>query len=333
MTNKMKKLNTRNLVILILSAVLLIFIAAAVYFGVIVSDKNKEKPEPSATPAIAEQGGLEKPQETQGLDAVQVDLVEYTTYRLDELDFQFIIAKIRVKAEEPINISLSHFKTNEGTQLDQIDDFLKILDEKSLYVGKQNVWFELVSTENSYTANIFIPINSKSADTASLSLDFGKNEDLQFDLKKAAGTKEMLTYGANDVITDGKSYQMQVSNAYRISNELYRVFESGNVVSAGIPSTAQVHSFEINAVSLWGDEIAIEAATYTVEGGDTFEALGSMFYSEKEENMIGKTVHEKDSGTLFFVTYDPEHEKLTYKGVLKLKLKGQDNWIEIQVDL
>ena len=334
----MRKMKNKTTMLLAggLAVVLILFAAAAIYFGMIVKDRSgSQLPEETEKPVMVEQGGQEKPQETQGLDAVEVDLVNATVYRFDELDFQFAIAKIRVKAEEPINISLEHFATSEGVKLNDIDSYLDQLDKNGLYIGKQNVWFELVSRENSYVANIFVPIKDKTAQSAAINVDFGDNAPIQLNLKEATGTREMLGYVAEDVITDGKTYQMQVGVAFQIaSEEMYRTFDDGSVETAGLPSTAEVYAFRLDAVSLWGDELVVEDAVYQVEGsGNTFQALSSNFHSEKYDNILGKTIKEKDSGVLFFITYNPEKEPITYQGKLKLKIRGQENWIEITVSL
>lgn len=251
-----------------LAVVLILFAAAAIYFGMIVKDRSgSQLPEETEKPVMVEQGGQEKPQETQGLDAVEVDLVNATVYRFDELDFQFAIAKVRVKAEEPINISLEHFATSEGVKLNDIDSYLDQLDKNGLYIGKQNVWFELVSRENSYVANIFVPIKDKTAQSAAINVDFGDNAPIQLNLKEATGTREMLGYVAEDVITDGKTYQMQVGVAFQIaSEEMYRTFDDGSVETAGLPSTAEVYVFRLDAVSLWGDELVVEDAVLSGRG-------------------------------------------------------------------
>ena len=67
-----------------LAVVLILFAAAAIYFGMIVKDRSgPQLPEETEKPVMVEQGGQEKPQETQGLDAVEVDLVNATVYRFD----------------------------------------------------------------------------------------------------------------------------------------------------------------------------------------------------------------------------------------------------------
>ncbi len=317
-----------------LAIVLILFAAAAIYFGMIVKDRSESQlPKETEKPVLAEQGGQEKPQETQGLDAVEVDLVNATVYRFDELDFQFAIAKIRVKAQEPINISLEHFTTDEGIKLNEIDSYLDQLDKNGLYIGKQNVWFELVSKEDSYVANIFVPIRDKTAQSVAVNIDFGSNDPLKLNLKEASGTREMLGYVAEDVITDGKTYQMQVNVAFQIaSEEVYRRV-NGEIMYGGIPSTAAVYVFKVEAVSLWGDKLEIESARYVLDNGNEFDALEADYESEKYENIIGKSIQEKDNGVLFIVTYNPDKEAISYRGTLKLKIKGQENWIDVKVNL
>ena len=117
----------------------------------------------------------------------------------------------------PINITLDHFKTSEGTTLNSVDSYVTKLEDNSLFLGKQNVWFSLISQNSEYDANIFIPVIDKNAASISVAVDFGGNADLVFDLSKKAGSADMLQYQADDVITDGKSYQMTVSAAYDIT--------------------------------------------------------------------------------------------------------------------
>ncbi|MFQ8582666.1 MAG: hypothetical protein ACLSA6_09090 [Holdemania massiliensis] len=156
---------------------------------------------------------------------------------------------------------MEHFTTDEGIKLNEIDSYLDQLDKNGLYIGKQNVWFELVSKEDSYVANIFVPIRDKTAQSAAVNIDFGSNDPLKLNLKEASGTREMLGYVAEDVITDGKTYQMQVQVAFQIaSEEMYRTFEDGTLETAGLPSTAEVYVFRLDAVSLWGDELEVEDA-------------------------------------------------------------------------
>lgn len=281
---------------------------------------------------ISQIGNQSKPDESE-TDSLKADLVEYSVYRLDEIDFQFIIAKIRIKGQESIHLDLSHFVTDEKIALNQVEDYVSQLEENGLFLGKQNVWFELISNEASAMFNIFIPIKDKAKTTLDLNIDFDDN--ISFDLTKANGTKEMLCYQPDDVITDGKTYQMKVSNAFLITGDtITRTYPDGYSEEYMVPSTAEVHAFKIDAVSLWGDEVIIEKAIYTVSSThESFEAFNEQFSTMKNENLINKVITDKDSGVLFFETLNPSESPIQYQGTLELTIKGQSKPIVIHVDL
>ena len=132
-------------------AVLLVcFLSVGLILGmisIITSYNNDPEEDQTQNHEIAQVGNQKKPDEIDNTSSMNVGLVEYTHYRLDELDFQFVIAKVRIKADEPIHISLEHFKTSEGIALNQVDEYVNDLESNALFLGKQNVWFEIISQE------------------------------------------------------------------------------------------------------------------------------------------------------------------------------------------
>jgi len=319
-------------------AVLLVcFLSVGLIMGIIsITGSFTDDPEEDQTQnhEIAQVGNQKKPDETENTSGMNIGLVEYTHYRLDELDFQFVIAKIRFKADEPVHVSLEHFKTSEGIILNQVDNYVNELESNALFLGKQNVWFEIISQEKSVISNIFIPVNNKDLEEVTVSNDFNKDV-LTFKLNNPTGTKDLLSYQPDDVITDGKTYQMKVSSAFEITGDtITRTYPDGYSEEYISPSTAQIHAFRVDAVSLWGDHLVIESAVYTVkETNETFEAFNEQFSTMKYQNLINKTITDTDSGVLFFETLNPGENPITYQGVLKLKIKGQENEIIINVDL
>lgn len=325
MKNKTKILQ----IIFVIMCILLL--CSVTYLGYIILTPQDDTEEVIKLP---NEGNLTKPEETTDLNSIKIDLVDYTLFKFDDLDFKFIIAKIRVKSnDDKINVDLSHFKTNENITLDDVSTYVSKLETKGYFLGKQNVWFELVSTQSSYIANIFIPIKDVNASKIQLNVDFEEDTIIDFDLNKITGTKEMLTYVADDVITDGKTYQMKVSKAYDITGEPLTITYSDGVVKEYLyPSTAEVYAFQIDVVSVWGDELELEDATYSTEN-DYFDALSSQISTDKYLNLINQKITDKSTGILMFMTLNPKAEPITYKGTLKLKFKGQDNFILIDVDL
>ena len=83
-----------------------------------------------------------------------------------------------------------------------------------------------------------------------------------------------------------------------------------------------------------GDVIVIEDARYVPsDGRETLTALEASVRSMKQENILGREIREADEGTIFFYAFDPDDRPVSYDGVLKLKLKGNDTWIDVNVRL
>lgn len=320
------KLNKTKLYLCIGIGLVILVIGA---FFIVQLNNKPAKPNDQLINDITMADGSQSKPEEKADGAYQIDLMDSVVFNLKDTDFKFVIAKVRVQSDEAINLKLSHFTTSEGIALDQVDTYVKALEDKSLFLGKQNVWFEILSNEPSTMVNIFIPVKDKNAKEIILKNDLG-TEDIKINLSNSKGTAEMLQYKADDIITDGRSYQMTVSSAYPITGDTM----TQNGQEYLLPSTVEVYSFNIEAVSLWGDKIVIEEAQYIPnDSKETFVALDSSIQSMKYSNIIGKEINEKDTGDLFFVAYSPVESPVTYKGVLKLKVQGQDSWITINVDL
>lgn len=331
---KRNKNNGKTIILLIIACFLIVSIGF-----VLVTALNAPKNDLTDLPdepevVLPNDGNQIKPDETEKNEQVQIDLVDYVVYDVDDIDFRFVIAKVRVKANDATNISLSHFTTSEGISLNDVSEYVFQLEKNNLYLGKQNVWFELISSSTNYLAKIFIPVKDSSLKTVSLSSDFENTFVMKFDLTNPAGVKEDLGYEAEDIISDGKTYQMKVAKAVKIQDNFTRTYEDGTTEEYMLSSTAEIHAFYVEAVSLWGDVVEIEEAWYQVEGSsDQFEAFSGQFTTKKYENIMNKQITDRQGGYIFFVTLNPENEPIEYHGTLQLKLKGSEQTIQIQVNL
>ena len=330
-----KKKGSFQTIVLTLVVLILLGLIGYIAFFSFTSPKNDLSDLPEDTEVLLPDSGNQiKPEETQDDDEIQVDLVEYKVYDLEQVDFRFVVAKVRVKANDATNISLDHFTTSEGIDLGHVQDYVAKLEKNSLFLGKKNVWFELISSQTNYLANIFIPVKDRSLSSISLSSDFKNSHIMKFDLRNPEGTPEELGYKAEDIISDGRTYQMKVSSAYRISDEFTRTYESGYTEPYLLPSTAEIHAFFVETVSLWGDSVEIESASYQVQGSnEKFEALNGQFSTVKYKNIVNTSIVDKQNGYIFFVSLNPESEPIVYHGTLTIQLKGSDQPIQIQVDL
>ena len=324
----------RNILIWTLALLVLVF-GCLVFFDGLFGKKSGQKDDVVPAAEINETGNHEKPGATDPEEeTIRISWRDYTVYDLGDPDFRFIIASVRVSADGPTNLSLKHFVTEEGITLDHTQEYVRLLEEKSLYLGRQNVCFSLISEDASYTANVFIPVKDDALASLTVSCDIPGTREMKFQLVNAEGKREALEYHADDVITDGETYQMRVSAAYDITGQPLYKTENGTESEYLLPSTTKVYAFKVEAVSLWGDEIIIESAEYVPDTtGEVFTALPSSVRSLKNDNILGKSVTDKDSGFLFFYAYDPDDHPVTYRGVLKLKVRGYDQPVSVIVNL
>ena len=332
MAKRYKKNNSLS-IILVLLVILLLLLS---YLFLDNSNKdliNKGDDAPEVQPTL-------KPHQTEKPDVnkegVNVDLIDYDVYELEEVNFNFIIASIRIQSDKAgINLDLKNFVTSDNIFLNDVNYYVKELEKNNMYLAKENVWFDLVSNDSEYFVNIFIPYDNKKQERLEVLVDIDDNEPLVFKLNDKITTNENLYYEAEDIISDGKTYQMTLSKAFEITgDQITRTYEDGYKEDFLYPSTAEVYAFNVKAVSLFGESVEIESAIYTVnETNDEFEAFNSQFVSMKYDNIIGKTVKQEDEGVLLFMTLNPEGDPITYKGQLKIKLVGKEEYITINVDL
>lgn len=316
---------------------LLVVLIGAIIIGLVIigylvispnNTQNDSKVENTSLPL--EEGGKDKPSENTAFNDLDIDLVDYETYHIKDLKQKFVIARLRVTSLNSTNIGLEHFKTSEGIVLNNYQEYVDVLESNSYFLGKKNVWFELVSNDKEYLVNVFVPVKNVEAKSIDLTIDFLNDKVISFDLTKNVLDGSSLKYQANDIISDGKTYQLKVSSAWDITGE--QMYQGDQEYL--LPSTMGVYCFNLDVVSLWKDKIVIEKAYYYPENSkEAFEALGSNISSMKHSNIIGREITEKDSGSLFFTVFNPMDNPITYKGVLKLQVSGSDNMIEIDVDL
>ena len=319
-----------------LLALVVIMLGCLLVFDVFFRRPNQPKPADESTPepSAMAAGNQEKPAETKEDADLSIAVSRTVVYDLPEVDFKFAVVTLRIQADGPVNIGLEHFRTDEGVVLSDVQSYVRRLEEKSCYLGRQNVWFSLISAEPEFEANIFVPVLNRQAEAVTLNADLGEGMQFVLDLKNPSGTKDMLNYRADDIITDGETYQLSVSAAYDITGETMYQNKNGELTEYLLPSTVKVYAFRVRAVSLWGDVIVIEDARYVPsDGRETLTALEASVRSMKQENILGREIREADEGTIFFYAFDPDDRPVSYDGVLKLKLKGNDTWIDVNVRL
>lgn len=328
---KQHGLKTAGIVLsLLIIAVLIGFIFRGELFGNKESSGNLPHGE-SAQPETKD------PADTQAT-GVRAALKTWDVYRLDDLDFDFVIAVLSVEVPADKAVALDHFRTDEGISLGSVSSYAKELEEHSYYLGRRNVMFSLVPGKEKYDAAVFIPLKDSSKENLILSCDLEGIEDMKIDLAKNVvtdGSSLYVSASQGEVISDEESYSLTVSRALDITDEMFYMVDSeGGRMQYRIPSANRVYAFEITAHALGSDSVVITDAEFIPDGFEEgYYAMDGSIRSMKETNIIGRSILTEDSGFLFFEVYGPEYSPVTYHGVLFLYLEGQDGPISIPVDL
>lgn len=255
---------------------------------------------------------------------VNFTLDDYNIYASDKLDFRFIVADMTVKSKDGkgIDFEMSKLETNELIQLNNIASYISKFQEAGYSIAKLNLADSIKSDSSEMKIRLFIPVTKR---TDSLVLNNMLNsEQITFDLSKEAKDIEEFKNTSGEVISDGKSFDIYVSNAY-VSTSMYRDSQEYTY-----PSTIKVFTYKLNINKLEKEGISIEEAYFIPDGTDEkYKALDASFSSLKDDNIIGIPLKVNDTYALFFELYNPDENNITYNGKLQLKFSNSEQIVEV----
>lgn len=266
---------------------------------------------------------------------VRVTLDNYTVYKLDDVSFPFVIARIEVSSEKLIEAVLSDFYTSEQLNLNQTQSQQKELSDLGYSLDEQRVDFELPKETDSYAVNVFIPIRNK--DAQSVTLYFTKNTKtaITFDLSFANGTKEMLGYIPDEhVLTDDSTYRIEVISFADVTGyTVTRTLNSGETEEVAFPSTARIFAIRLIVEPLTDLSITIEDARYTLVNRNlTTVAFKSNLRVEELNNLIDVESTTFYDGYLFFDLLADVNELFDQNSLFEIKLAHLDKWLKITLN-
>jgi len=225
----------------------------------------------------------------------------YTLFEVEEFGFDFILAEIHIDSNKPINLSLSHFVTNEGVQLNSVDNYLKVIETAGYTFGENEVVFGLSTSETKLDALVFIPIINIDLTELTLNVNISPNSVLTFDLENPTqvGTKSDL--GMNEVILDPSMVaEMAVTNKTLVSqNEFYQLDANGNRVEANFTSQSQIVAIKVKITSKISESFRITRALIN-DGSTLYDAVDKSFLIDGTTNLNNAYINDTTEGYLFF---------------------------------
>lgn len=311
-----KKVRVDRIIILVLSVILVLgIIALSIYELVDLLSDSKNNVVPIE----------DVPVNVETVDDVNVSLVDYVVYKddTDSLGFNFIVAKLKFSANQPVSFDLGNLQTSEKIFLNDTNKYIQLLQENGYKLEDLELSRYISSDEKSLEANIFIPYMT----SGNIQVYNSENPatNLNFDLNSNVKYVTSLKFDSDsDIVID--------NTTVRVSSSFVSTIMQHNGENYEIPSSVKVFTFKIYVDAVEG-KVSIEDAYFIKDGEDEkIECLSSDYESAKVDNIIGKDLVVGENGALFFETYSRDTEP-NYDGVLMLKFSNSDEWVKISTAL
>lgn len=229
-----------------------------------------------------------------------VELDDYRYYRLEDVDYGFILARMILTSNQLFEIDLQSMITNE----------LVTLHETSLYtIPLIDAGYRLSCPGTDEISGlrasicVFIPVINRTAGELVLKVNLDRPHNLSFNLLDEShfGTKAML--GITDV---ADSYAATIIKYRNVSTRSFTVEDAeGATVEAPFSSQSRVLGFELQIHSEL-PPTTIETATLTLTGIGTFQLVNPEYTNDEESALIGVSITAKHVGYLFFEITNPD---------------------------
>lgn len=272
---------------LLILATIITMVALGIFLWSLVSDTPKEEEPPIVDPSVKQTFNFE--------------VKDFTLFKIEEFEFNFLLANIQIDSNKPINLSLSHFTTSEGIQLNSVDNYLNAIESAGYNFGDYNPVFSLSSSENILNAVLFIPIKDKKLDTLELNVNIYPSYTMNLDLTNPTktGTKEDLGLNLSN-IDPSMVASISVLRKTMISpSEFYQLDSNGNRVEANFTSQSQIIGIKIDVTSKISESFRITNAQIK-NGGMVYDAVNKSFLIDGVTNLNNEYINESATGFLFF---------------------------------
>lgn len=258
----------------------------------------------------------------------------FTVYKLSEVSFPFVIARITFSSEKAMVFDIDDLVTSEQLSLAQTQVYQDELLANGLFLSYQMVEFELPRNKESFSVNLFIPVKNPDAQKITVTTRFKSDIKLEFDLSFVQGVKEMLGYVEDPgVITDNDKYKLKVLGLEDLTSfPVMRKFDDGTSEEVTFPSTARIYAVKVSVTPLNNNTLVITQGRYRiVTSGQTALSMTKEFSVEGFSNIISMSITDPSEGYLIFDVYSTELSLLDQNTIFEVRFEGVADWIEITI--
>ena len=260
-------------------------------------------------------------------ESYEMSVVDYEYFKFDDLDFNVLIAKIKVQSKFEYNIPLSKLRTSENIYLNDIDSFLKTLQDSNYKPSDTGLVFSLDAKENELEKEftLFIPIRSKNINNLEVSSLVKPYSKLSFDLtdtNKWGDTQKLVIEEDTELASENISAEYILMDYYFQSN-FYTMSEGNKETTVDFPTNTKVLGIKLilsNKSSTM--QYKINKAKILYSDNQEVDTLDPEILLMYEVNLLTQTITESVEGVLFFLVPSSEVDFLKLnKGELTLILE------------
>lgn len=236
------------------------------------------------------------------IQTFEFEIEDYTYFKIEELSYDFILAEITVNSNKKINLSLSHFVTQESISLNSVDNFLNELEGLGWTLGRQDVVFNLSSDSTQLSAVVFIPIQERNLDKFLININLNPKSELNFDLTDVSkiGSKEMLGF-TEQGLTPEQVAEIDVLFKSTVSpSDFYQLDANGQKIEASFTSQSQIIGIKLSIKNKLSEDFRITDARIKTKSGEFFDALNKNYLVEGVNNINNTYINGEMTGYLFF---------------------------------
>jgi hypothetical protein len=249
-------------------------------------------------------------------ESYEFSIVDYEYFKFDELDFNVLIVTLRINANFSYSIPLSKLKTSENIYLNEIDSYLKLLQELNYKPSDTGLVFSLDANENELIKDftLFIPVKSKNLNSLEISSLVKPFSKISFDLtdsSKWGDIQRLVIEDSSENASENLSADYLFMDYY-IQSNFYTMDGENKETTVDFPTNSKVLGVKLK-LSNKSTEIQykISKARILYPVNQEVDTLDSSILLLYEVNLLTQMIDDSSEGVLFFLVPSVEINFLT----------------------
>jgi len=255
-------------------------------------------------------------------------LEDYIYYKSDDLDFNFIIADIKVTSNVTIKLPLSTLSTSEGISLASTDNYLSELANNNYKPSKKGLSFSFNSDSKELSVTIFIPVQSKVLSELRVNSNVLPYSEIKINLNESSKLGDITELKLEDTTiinnpNDDLSFTLEFSDYFEPSN-FYTIGTDGKSMSVDISTSSKVFGIKYTVTNDTDFSYKISDAQILLDT-NSFPLMNPEYLLMSTTNLASISLLDSQSGVLFFLV-PSDLDVYTYpKDKVQVKLYFSNN--------